>query len=277
MFNLFRVPDSLQTIGLEYGNLLTKSISQKVSNDLGTIYIIMCIVLLALGEAGFLTGTEPHMEFLGALTTKTFLKVFSDAVGIDEMAVHTTGHITGCHTIEAVGIVERITFNKVFRIAEDSVTQLLIVSHLWRHNEEIATSHWIHQYRDATFLSRLTDIASQVIVKRRAWIGMTGRLCLFIVMAKLNEYVIARLNLLQNLIPTTLIKEALRGTAIHSVVINYDEIGIEALLEHHTPATLHLSTSSVLISCGRIAYYEDGGVLVGGSSYEAADDTDDTN
>jgi hypothetical protein len=66
----------------------------------------MCIVLLAFGEAGLFTGTEPHVKLLGALTAKTLLKVFGDAVGIDEMAVHTTGYVTGSHTIETVSVIE---------------------------------------------------------------------------------------------------------------------------------------------------------------------------
>jgi hypothetical protein len=60
------------------------------------------------------------------------------------------------------------------------------------------------------------------------------------------------------------------------VVVNNDEIGIKTLLEHHTPATFHLSTSSVLIGSGRIANHEDGGVLVGYGSDEATNDEDNT-
>ena len=99
MFNLFRALNSLHTIGLEHRNLLTKGIGKEVGHDLCTIYIIMCIVLLAFGKTGLLSGTEPHVEFLGTLTAKTLLKVFGNAVGIDEMTVHATGHVTGSHTI----------------------------------------------------------------------------------------------------------------------------------------------------------------------------------
>ena len=106
---------------------------------------------------------------------------------------------------------------------------------------------------------------------------MTVGLRLFIVMAKLDNDVVPRLYLLQNLVPTAFIEEALRRTAINGMIVYHDEIGIEALLEHHTPATFHLSTSSVLIGSGRIANHEDGCVLVRCGSNEATDDTDDTN
>ena len=112
MFNLFRATPF--TIGLQHGNLLAEGISEQSGYDMGTIYIIMCIVLLALGLAGLLTGTEPHVEFLGALTAESLLQVVGDLVGIDEMAVHTTGHIAGSHTIEAVGIDERVALHQVF-------------------------------------------------------------------------------------------------------------------------------------------------------------------
>ena len=170
----------------------------------------MRVILLALWQAGLFTRTEPHMELLRSLTAKTPLKVFGDTVGIDEMAVHTTGNITGCNPIKAVGIVKCITFNEVFGIAEDGITQLLIISHLRRHNEEIATSHGIHQHRDTTFFSCLTDITSQIIVECGTRIGMTGGLSLFIVMTKLDNNVITRPNLLQNLVPSALIQETLR-------------------------------------------------------------------
>lgn len=266
----------LDSEGFQNGYLLAKGIGEEIGNDLCAIFIIMCIILLAFGQAGFLARTEPHVEFLGTLTAKTLLKVFSDAVGIDEMAVHATGHITGSHSIKSVSVVECITFNKMFCIAENGVTQLLIISHLRRHNEEIAAYHRIHQHRYATLLSRLTDISGEIIIEGGAWVGMTGWLRLFIVMAKLDNDVVPRLYLLQNLVPTAFIEEALRGTAINGVIVYHDEIGIEALLEHHTPATLNLSAGSVLIGSGGIANHEDSRGLIWRGCNEAIDNADDT-
>ena len=60
------------------------------------------------------------------------------------------------------------------------------------------------------------------------------------------------------------------------MIVYHDEISIEALLEHHTPATLHLSTSSVLIGSGGIANNKDCRVLVGRGRNKATDDTDCT-
>ena len=60
------------------------------------------------------------------------------------------------------------------------------------------------------------------------------------------------------------------------MVVYHDEIGIEALLEHHAPATLYFPASSILIGSGGIAYHKDGGVLVGGSRDKTTNDADDT-
>ena len=77
--------------GFEKWNLLAEGVSQQIGDDLGAVAVVMSVVLLALGLAGFFARTEPHVELLGTLGAQTLFQVVGDAVGIDEIAVHALG------------------------------------------------------------------------------------------------------------------------------------------------------------------------------------------
>ena len=59
-------------------------------------------------------------------------------------------------------------------------------------------------------LTRLTDIPCQIIIKGGTRISMSLRLSLLVVMAKLDDDIVARLYLREDLIPTAFVDKALR-------------------------------------------------------------------
>ena len=89
---------------------------------------------------------------------------------------------------------------------------------------------------------------------------MTIRLGFLVVMSKLNEDIIARLDLGEHLVPSSLVDETLRGAAVDGVVVNNDVI-VEILLEHHAPTAFLLATGGVLVGHGGVAYHEHGEIV----------------
>ena len=104
------------TIFTQYGNLLAECIGQQIGYHSGAIYIIMCIVLLALWLRRLFAGSIPHVQLLRRLGSQTLLQVVGNGVGIYKVAVHAGGHILWCHTIQAVGIVKRVALNHFYAI-----------------------------------------------------------------------------------------------------------------------------------------------------------------
>ena len=83
----------LRAILLQQRHLLAERIGQKPGHDVGTMYVIVRVVLTAVGHAGLLAGQEPHVQFLRSLGAKSLLEFMGDAVGIDEVAIHALGHV----------------------------------------------------------------------------------------------------------------------------------------------------------------------------------------
>ena len=58
--------------------------------------------------------------------------------------------------------------------------------------------------------ARLTNELGIVVVERRTWIGMTGWLWLLVIMTKLDDDIVARLQLVEHFLPAAFIDKTLR-------------------------------------------------------------------
>ena len=83
------------------------------------------------------------------------------------------------------------------------------------------------------------------------WLGF------LVVMSKLDEDVVAGLNFVEHLVPTAFVDETLGGAAVDGMVIHYD-MGVEILLEHHTPTAFLFASGGVFVGHGGVAYHEHG-------------------
>ena len=135
------------------------------------------------------------MEFLRRLSAQTLLHIARDLVGIDEMAVHALSHITGCHTVESVGIDQRIALLDLSAIGKSGIAQLLIIIVFGCNLGEVPTCHTVHEHRDAPTFTGLTHIFREVVVEGRTWFGVTGGLRFLVVMTKLDDNVVTRFQL----------------------------------------------------------------------------------
>ena len=86
---------------------------------------------------------------------------------------------------------------------------------------------------------------------------------LLVVMPELDNHIVAWFDTLQNLVPSAFVDEALRAATVHSVVVYHNVIGIKALLQHHGPPALLLTTGCILVGSCRVANHKNGGMLVG--------------
>ncbi len=107
---------------LEERDLLTEGVGQQTGYDGGSVDVVVGVVLLTLGLAGLLAWEEPHVELLRGFTAKTLFQLVGDLIGIDEMAVHATGHVLGCFAIEAVGVDERVALHRLRPIRTEKLS-----------------------------------------------------------------------------------------------------------------------------------------------------------
>jgi len=148
------------------------------------------------------------------------------------------------------------------------VTQLLIIIIL-QFSGIIATAHYgIEKYRNAALGTSLVHVLGEIGIKGGTRIGMTVWLRLFVVMSELDEDIIARLDLVQYLLPAALVEEA-QGRATVDGMIVYDDLVIETTLQNHTPATLRTRLVIALLGCGRITNHKDGSGLRAGCHQES--------
>ena len=83
-----------------------------------------------------------------------------------------------------------------------------------------------------------------------------------VVMTKLDNDVVARLQALEHLIPTPLTDKGERRATVDSVVIDKDVI-VEIALKSHAPAALLFAFRDILIGSGRVADDKDCRGLIG--------------
>ena len=80
-----------------------------------------------------------------------------------------------------------------FLVLVCGVAQRLVIGFVVRLQVEVAAHHSIQQYRYASTLTSLSDIACQVSIKRAARVCMAVGLRFLVVVAELYEHVVARL------------------------------------------------------------------------------------
>ena len=202
------------------------------------------------------------MQFLRGLSSQSLLQVVGNLVGIYEEAVHALCHVPWSHAVEAVRVDERVALHHLHAILESCSAQLLVIVILRCLHKEVAPHYGIHQHGDAAMLTCLTHKAGQVVVEGGAWVGMPVSLWLLVVVAELNDDIVARLHPFQHLVPAPLVDERLRRAAVHGVVVHTDIVGIEAGLQRHAPASLLFAVRRVLVGCRRVTDDEDGSCLL---------------
>ena len=141
------------------------------------------------------------MELLRSLSAQPLFQVMGDLIGIDEVYIHPTGYVARCHAIESVCVDERVALHHLHTVLESLRAQLFIVVNLRCFNEEVAAYHTVHQHGDTAMLARLADKLSQIVVERRARIGMTLGVGLLVVMSELDNHIVARFHTLDDLVP----------------------------------------------------------------------------
>ena len=154
---------------LQHGNFDGEGIGQATGNLMGTKDIVVGVVLTTSGKGGMFAWIIPHVKTFGAFYAQRLLQVVGDAVGIHKMAMHATGNIARSHDIESVGIDKGVCI-------------------------EIATHHGVHHDGDASLFSRFADKTSQIIVESGTWVCMTVGLGFLVVVAKLNDDIVAWTN-----------------------------------------------------------------------------------
>ena len=208
---------------------------------MSAIDAVVGIVLLALRFAGLGTRQEPHVELLRGLGAQSLFQVVGNLVGIDEVYVHALGHVTRSHTVESVGVDERVALYHLHTVLEGLCAQLLIVVVLRGIDEEVTTYHTVHQHGDASMLTCLTDKLSQIVVEGGARVGMTVGLGLLVVMSELDNDIVAGLHALDDLVPMAFIDERARRATVQGTIVHPD-IVVEIALQNHSPAALQLAS-----------------------------------
>lgn len=196
----------------------------------------MGIVFLASGNLWVLAWQEPHVKLATALDAHAGLDVVGNLGGINERNVQCLCHMTRCYDIGSMSIYQGIAVDELLAVIL-LVAQLLIIIIL-QFSGIIATAHYgIEKYRNTALGTGLVHVLGEIGVKGGTWIGMTVWLRLFVVMSELDEDIIARLNLVQYLLPAALVEEA-QGRATVDGMIVYDDLVIETTLQNHSPASL---------------------------------------
>ena len=110
----------------ESRNFCGEFCSKSVCHDTGTIYIIMCVVLSALGQRTDFTGFVPNMQFAGTDHTISLFYVVGYPVGINENNLHFLGNAFRHQTIFAMCVYQRIAIYQFIPFIA-FVSQLFII------------------------------------------------------------------------------------------------------------------------------------------------------
>ena len=87
---------------------------------------------------------------------------------------------------------------------------------------------------------------------------MTVWLRFLVVVAKLDDDVVAWTHALQHPIPSALSDEGEGRTSVDCVVVDTDVLTIEALLQHHAPPSFLLAACRVLVGHSGVANHKNG-------------------
>ena len=158
-------------------------------------------------------------------------------VGVDEMAVHPTGHVSGGYLIESMGIDERIALHQLRTIGKGGVAQFLVVIVLEGLLGKVAANDGIHENGNPTPFTRLPNKLCQIIIEGRPRIGMAFNSRLFVVMAELDDDIIARFHRREHLVPSAFVDKTLRRTSVDRMIIHPDISRVEIALQRHSPAS----------------------------------------
>ena len=169
------------------------------------------------------------------------------------MDVHTLGHQTGSDAVKAVGIDQGVALDGLGSVLEGGVAQGLVLGLAIDLEGIVAANHTVHQDGDTALLTGLTDIALQHPLEGGMGLGMPIDRGLFIVMAELDDDIIAGLQLLQHLRPTALVIETQRRASIDGMVVDDHRAG-EIVLQGHAPPSLRRTFRQVLLRSGTISY-----------------------
>ena len=223
---------------------------------MGAVDVVVRVVLLALRLRRLRVGQIPHVEPLRGLCAESLLQVVGYLVRIHEVHVHALGHVARSHAVESVGVDERVALHHPHAVLKRLRAQLLVVVVLRRVDEEVPPHHAVHQHRYAALLARLAHVAGQHVVERRAGVGMAVLRGLLVVVAELDDHVVAGLHLLEHLRPAPLVEERERRAPVHGVVVNADVV-VEVALQRHPPPSLQLAFRQVFLGSRRVADDED--------------------
>ena len=125
-------------------------------------------------------------------------------VGVNEDHSHFLCYLSWGNKICAMSVNQCVTFRKGLR----RVVAQVIIGNGCLTATKITTHHTVHQYRYSTFFTCLPYKLAKVFIKSRTWFCMSLLVSLFVIMAELDYYIIARLYLVIYSSPSAFINEA---------------------------------------------------------------------
>src|SRR5574344_2544674 len=79
----------------------------------------------------------------------------------------------------------------------------------------------------------------------------------FVIVTKLDEYIITGFNLVKHFLPSSFINKPLGRTTVDGMVVYYYTV-LEIFLKDHSPASFLFTVGGIFIGHGRIADRKDG-------------------
>ena len=195
----------------------------------------------------------PHEETLGILGTHWLDEVVRDFVGIHEHHPHFLCHRTRRHEVSTMRVDECVALSHFFQFAHT----IVVGSHGIGILIELATDNAVHQDRSGTLGTRFVHEFAKIIIEGAAWVGVASRICLFVVVPKLNDDIITCLQFVEHSLPLAIVDKTFGRIAIESVVIHVNAFREEAL-QHHRPSSLLLVAVDSLVRHRGVADGEDG-------------------
>ena len=179
------------------------------------------------------------------------------------MSVHECVALHNLAAVLSIGTLSQCLILDVFARSGLEILSRFVV--------EDAAHHSVEQHGYATTFTRLAHEFTQVIVEGRSRVCVAVGLGLLVVVAKLDEHVVARLDAIEHGLPKSAVDERLRRAAVLCVVVHTYILG-EAVLEHHAPTAFHIAVGDGLVGHCGVADGEDCDGLVFLECRQADDD-----
>ncbi len=215
-------------VGGELGQPLAHGIGHHARNDVGAADVEVRVVLATVGVERRGARGHPHEIAARGLVAQFAQPRLGRPLQFEQRDL-----LFGRHAAHAVG-VDPVGLQQV---------PLCV---------EMAAGDGGQQHGDAPLLARLADVAAQVLGELFGLGAHGGLVHLLVVVAELDEDVVARLHAVENRLPAAFVAERLGRAAVHGMVL-HRHLLVEEGAEKLSPAALGILFFKALVGAGRVA------------------------